>query len=182
MQTLKLASAFILGALAALAIAAAAPEVDDDQDRVEDEQTEQIEIAQVPPKVLASFLVYSGGVKPISAERITDDGIDVYSLESKDNGVEFEAVLSVAGDIIKTESQIGIDTLPQSVREAIAEAFPDATISEADAVSLSYFTVELHRGNRTFDAVAFASGDIEMGDDLNDEDEHEDHGGDDHDD
>jgi len=180
MQSLKLASAFTLGALAALAIAAAAPDVDDDdRDRDNDEQTVQIEIAQIPPKVLASFLVYSKGVKPTSAERITDDGIDVYALESEGDGVDFEAVLSSAGDIIRTESQIAIDTLPQSVRDAIAKAFPGATISEADAVALSYFTVELHKGDRTFDAVAFASGDIEMGDDLDDDDEHDDDDGDD---
>lgn len=180
MQSFRLASAFTLGALAALAIAAAAPEVDDDdRDRDDDEQTVQIDIAQVPAQVLASFLVRSNGVTPTSAERITDDGIDVYALESEGDGVDFEAVLSSAGDIIKTESQIGIDTLPQSVRDALAKAFPGATIAEADDVSLSYFTVELRQGDRTFDAVAFASGDIEMGDDFDDDDEHEDRDGDD---
>jgi hypothetical protein len=148
-------------------------EADDDDDAEDDDDDREVEIAyaDAPVAVRKAFARYAGGARATEVERITDDGFTAYELSFADGRGESSVVFSAAGELIETEQAIAPGSLPEAIRQALLEAYPDARIVEAESVQLQYYEVELQMGDDRVDVVALATGEIESDDDDEDEDD-----------
>jgi uncharacterized membrane protein YkoI len=68
----------------------------------------------------------------VEFETETKDGKTVYEVEFKHQGKEMEALYHADGTLIRTEVEVGLDTLPEPVQKALAKAHPNAKLKEAE--------------------------------------------------
>ncbi|SNX58804.1 Putative beta-lactamase-inhibitor-like, PepSY-like [Nitrosomonas ureae] len=89
---------------------------------------------QVPKTVLEAFEKSYPNAKEVEFEQGMIEGKTVYEIEYKENGREYEIMYDADGEILQKEESIDMETLPEPVAQAIAKAYPKATLEEAEKV------------------------------------------------
>ncbi len=161
---------------------------------MDEDDEEDIPLADVPSNVLAAAEKAVPGIVFESAERETEDGRLVYGLEGLLNGVRHEVEVAADGTVIEVEQgeedddvdgdddeeEIPLGDLPDVVRQAAENAVPGLVISKAyretEDGGLVYEVVGEVNGER-HEVEVSPSGDvleIEKGDDEDDDDDDED--------
>ena len=111
---------------------------------------------QVPKTVLEAFEKTYPNAKEVEFEQGIIEGKVVYEIEYKENGREYEILYDSDGEILQKEESIDVETLPVPVAQAIAKAYPKATLEEAEKVmkpdgALIGYEVEIKSEGKKFE-------------------------------
>jgi len=130
--------------------------LDDEDDR------ERLALTDLPALVQRAFRLSSGGAQPGAIERRGREGAMAYEIEyvAKDGRVT-STTFSESGEFVAAARAVSVDTLPESVRAALSERFPNGTVREAAAVQLFYYEVEVEEAGQTHEARVYATGAME---------------------
>ncbi len=143
----------------------------------------QIRLRDTPRAVRRAFDAIALRADVYNVERIVRDGVTMYEIDYETNGSTAGVVMSANGDVMELESVVPVTELPETVLDALLDAFPGSSIAEAESVQLFFYEVELELDGRTREVIVFANGRIRDrdDDDHDDHDGHDGHDGDDHD-
>lgn len=85
-----------------------------------------------PAAVKEAFAKAYPEAADVEYERETKNGKAVYEVEFKHQGQDMEALYTAEGTLLRIEVEIGVDTLPEPVRKALAATFPNARPKDAE--------------------------------------------------
>ncbi len=140
-------------------------------------QTAVIPLGKAPAAVRSAFRNVAGGAPAARVEQLVRDGRSVYEIEFQHGGALATVAMSERGDVMELELPVPAADLPEAVLAAMQQAFPGATIVEAESVQVSYFEIDIEQNGIKREIVVLANGRI--GDDDGDDDEGEDDDADD---
>ncbi|SFF05222.1 PepSY-like domain-containing protein [Nitrosomonas sp. Nm166] len=89
---------------------------------------------QIPKAVLEAFEKAYPNAKEIEFEKEMFEGKAVYEVEYKENGREYEITYDSDGVILQIEETLDVKALPEPIIQAITNAYPKATIEDAERV------------------------------------------------
>lgn len=121
--------------------------------------------SQVPKAVIDAFEKAYPNAKPSEFETETFEGKAVYEVEYKENGKEYELLYSADGILVQKEEEIDVKSLPEPVAKAINEAYPKATVKEAEKLmkpdgTLTGYEVEIKTEGKKIELVLDVNGKI----------------------
>ncbi|MBM4201725.1 MAG: hypothetical protein FJ189_10630 [Gammaproteobacteria bacterium] len=113
----------------------------------------QADESKVPPTVRDAFAKAYPQAVDAEFETETRNGKTVYEVEFRNQGQEMEALFSPEGALLRTETEVAVDSLPDPVKKALAAAHPTARIKEAERLmkpdgTVFGYEVELKDGKR----------------------------------
>ncbi len=139
-------------------------------------QSAMIPLGKAPAAVRNAFRDVAGKAPAARVEQIVHGGRTVYEIEYQYRAALATVAMSERGEVMELELPVPAAELPEAVLAALLQAFPGATIVEAESVQVSYFEVNIEQNGARREVVVLASGRI--GDDDGEDDE----GGDEDDD
>lgn len=143
---------------------------DDNEDENEDEDKDEVKLPldQTPEAVQAAVKAAVGADGKLdSVTKEDEDGAVVYEADFVVDGVENSVKVAPSGTVIEKEISVTTSTLPVAVSQALKKAFPKASISKAEEVTVQYYEVNLVDGGKKREVKIDAAGKLER------EDEHE---------
>ncbi len=135
----------------------------EDEDGDEDEEGEYDDEESIPWEQLPQAVQDALG-KALPDVQITEltqeveDGFLVYEAAYETNGREHELELTEGGEIIETEEQIAPSSLPPAILARIQDQFPDAKITEAERVVVTFYEIELKAAGKEHEIKILANG------------------------
>lgn len=111
----------------------------------------QAEEGTTPAAVKDAFAKAYPQAVDVEYETETKGGKTVHEVEFKHQGKDMEALFNTDGTLIRTEVEVGLDTLPEPVKKALATAHPKAKLKEAEMLmkpdgSMFGYEIELKDG------------------------------------
>ena len=135
----------------------------EDEDGDEDEEGEYDDEESIPWEQLPQAVQDALG-KALPDVQITEltqeveDGFLVYEAAYETNGREHELELTEGGEIIETEEQIAPSSLPPAILARSQDQFPDAKITEAERVVVTFYEIELKAAGKEHEIKILANG------------------------
>ena len=122
-------------------------------------QAQQVAAAQVPAATKAAFQKAFPTVKQVKWEK---EGTD-YEAGFNLNKAEMSALITAAGVLMETETEISVAQLPASVQKALAVSYKTAKIKEAAkivtaATGATTYEAEISQGGKHRDVLFEADG------------------------
>jgi hypothetical protein len=147
---------------------------------VEDDEANKgaIRLADAPASVRAAVAQLTTDKNPKVYKETDAGGRTTFDVEYQADGKLHDAEISDSGAVLEISTKINGDALPAAAANAIATAFPKATIKAAEAKQVFFYEVVVTTEAGEREVVVAANGQI--GDD--DDDESEDDGDDSEDD
>lgn len=104
--------------------------------------------APLPIETIESYIEanYAGAVIQ-SIERDANNLVDVDILH---DGIQKDVYFTIGGQWVYTDWDVSLGALPQAVKDAVATAFPNYTIDDADYVQSpagDYYDIDIEKGN-----------------------------------
>ncbi len=123
-------------------------------------QAQKMNTAQVPAVVRATFKAKFPTVKTNTWEKEAGD----FEAGFKLNGATMSAVITPAGVLRETETDIAVDKLPTAVRATLARDFKTAKVTEAatlvSGTGATTYEAEIKQNGKTRDVVFNADGTV----------------------
>jgi hypothetical protein len=143
----------------------------------------EVPLGKAPAAVRSAFRKVGSGATPAKVQQIVAGGRTVFEIDFPQSDGMASVELTEAGEVMELEMPVPAPNLPQTVRDALEQAFPGANVLEASSVQLSYFEVEIQqKDGRKREVVVMANGRMGGDDDDDDDGDDDDGDGDDDDD
>ncbi len=104
---------------------------------------EKVPMKDVPEAVRATAGKQFGALDDCTASREKEHGKLRWEIERKVEGGVASLILSDAGDLMEVEKPVDVATLPKSVRDAVALAFPKASVVTAETLETHQYEFTL---------------------------------------
>lgn len=116
-------------------------------------------ISELPEPVRLAAKELFGSLDDCTAESEAEDGMLVYEVSGKLDGIETEFEFSVDGQVYERESATTLDALPAAVRAALeAEAGEDPRVTEIFAVQTHSYEMQVEIDGRTWELEILPTG------------------------
>ncbi len=167
--SLALASSASIRALWPAATTASVVPIAATEDGDEDQDETAIGLDEAPAAVQEAAVKVAGGriaITKVVTEK--DDEIIVYEIEYTQNGVNGEATISTAGDILAIEKDVQDGQVPNAAWTALKKEFPNAKFADPVIVTATYYEIDVMIDGQKHEVRFNAAGDIdddEEGDD-----------------
>lgn len=117
----------------------------------------------IPAEVLKSFDDHFPTAVIKGQTKQTREKVAFYEIESVDSGKSRDVLFQSDGVIVEIAISVGEDQLPESIRKALNEKYPDATVTSAASVTRGdhiEYEMTLQTGKKTTEVVANLAGKI----------------------
>lgn len=125
----------------------------------------QVNKNEVPKAVLEAFEKAYPNAKDVEFEKETSNGKSVYEVEFKENDREREVLFDADGVILQIEESLDVKSLPEPIAKAISQAYPNATIEDAEKITkpdgtIIVYEVEIKNDGKKLELELDANGKI----------------------
>jgi hypothetical protein len=108
-----------------------------------------VPLKDVPEAVRAAAGRELGSLDDCKAARALERGKVRWEFEKSVAGGVVSVVVGETGELLEIEKPVAVEALPKAVRDAVAQAFPKASITQAEVVESHSIEVTLQYDGRT---------------------------------
>jgi len=134
-------------------------EGEEEKEEVE-EGEEEISFNALPPAVKQTAKKYFGVVSEAEVKKETEGGVTLYEIEVEKEDVEQSIEVTASGEIVESEKEVAVSSLPTEVLSAVKGKYPSARIKEASSVQKWYYEVEISVNGKRLEVSVSPTGKI----------------------
>ncbi len=128
-----------------------------------DVSVKKISKKEIPPEVMNAFVAKYPGAEIKGQEKQIREKVAFYQITSSDSGKSRDVLFQADGVIVEVAESVEEEQIPQNIRTAVKQKYPDASISNVFWVTRGEhveYEISLETGKKTTDVVANLAGKV----------------------
>ena len=128
-----------------------------------DVSVKKISKKEIPPEVMNAFVAKYPGAEIKGQEKQIREKVAFYQIASVDSGKSRDVLFQADGVVVEVAESVEEGQIPQNIRTAVKQKYPDAAISNVFWVTRGQhveYEISLETGKKTTDVVANLAGKI----------------------